>query len=170
LDFCKRTDSVFIELSTGLQTEQMEANFTLVVCPNTSILVLKMLSLLRKAGNCFEKDQVSITESHQSSKTSAPGTAISLAQSLKFPVDKINSIRETERQLNELAIPPEYLDKHAYHKIVIADGLDEVTIETKVLGLDSYINGVRKIIEAAITNSFEKRRYSIFELIDNNLL
>jgi hypothetical protein len=73
-----------------------------------------------------------------------------------------------DTQLNELRIPTEFLDKHAYHKIVIEDGLDEVTIETKVLGHSSYASGVKKIIGVALTHPLEKRRYSILDLIDEN--
>lgn len=89
---------------------------------------------------------------------------------MRYLVDQIKSIRDPDIQLNELGVPREYLDKHAYHKIVIEEGFDKVTLETGVLGHDSYINGVKKIIDAVICNNFEKRRYSIFDLIDNNLL
>jgi dihydrodipicolinate reductase len=168
--FCKRTGSVFIELSTGLETEQMNPDFTLIICPNISILVLKILNVIKLHGSYFEKDTVSIIESHQSSKTSKPGTAFSFADALKLPVDKIRSIREPLTQLNEIGIPREYLDKHAYHKITIKDGPDEVTIETKVLGHSSYTNGVKKIIDMVLKQPLEKRKYSVLELIDKNLL
>jgi 4-hydroxy-tetrahydrodipicolinate reductase len=170
IEFCNRTDSVFIELSTGLDTEAIEPNFTLIICPNTSILLLKTLNLLKMFGHYFENDKVSIIESHQSSKKSVPGTAYSFANSLKFPVEEIKSIRETEIQQNQIKIPAEYLDKHAYHKIIIEDGNDEVIIETKVLGHESYVNGVKKIVEAVLANSFEKKRYTILDLIDKNMI
>ena len=170
IEFCKRTDSTFIELSTGLETEKMNPNFTLIVCPNTSILVLKALSIMKQFGNYFENDKISILESHQSSKKSEPGTAFNFAHSLKFPVNQIRSIRDPETQLNEIGIPNEFLDKHAFHKIVIEDGLDQLTIETKVLGHDSYANGLKKIIDAVLKSPLEKRRYSVLELIDKNML
>jgi 4-hydroxy-tetrahydrodipicolinate reductase len=170
LSFCAQTNSIFIELATGLATEKMTPRFTLIVCPNTSILLLKMLNIVKLLGHYFEGSEISITESHQSSKTSAPGTAYSFAESLKLPVSSVESIRDAGIQRNELGIPGEFLDKHAYHKIKIKDGLDEVTIETKALGHNSYANGVKKIIAAVINHNFEKRRYSVFELIDKNWL
>jgi len=170
IEFCKRTDSILIELSTGLETEKMNPDFALIVCPNTSILVLKILTIINLFGNHFENDKISIVESHQSSKKSEPGTAFNFARSLKFPVDKIKSIRDPEVQSNDIGIPKEFLDKHAYHKIVIEDGSDQLTIETKVLGHDSYTNGLKKIINAVLKNNFEKRRYSVLELIDKNIL
>src|SRR5215471_18568929 len=48
LSYCSRTDSTFIELSTGLKTENISPNFTVITCPNTSILLLKTLNILRE--------------------------------------------------------------------------------------------------------------------------
>jgi len=169
-EFCERTNSVFIELSTGLETEKMAPEFPLIICPNTSILVLKTLNMIKANGRHFENYKISITESHQSTKKTEPGTAYAFANSLKFPPDKIVSIRDPKIQLNKIDIPKEYIDKHAYHKIVIKDGCDEVTIETKVLGHDAYAHGVKKIIEMVLEYSLENKRYTVFDLIDNNML
>lgn len=170
IEFCERTKSILIELSTGLETEKMNPNFPLIICPNTSILLLKTLNMLKLNGRYFKNYKISITESHQSTKTTEPGTAYAFANSLKYPLDKIISIRDPKLQLDKIGIPREYLDKHAYHKIVINDGSDEVTIETKVLGHDSYAKGVNMIIKAVLKNSFENKKQTILELIDRNLL
>lgn len=167
LDFCKRTDSVFVELSTGLETEMLDPDFTLVICPNTSILLLKMMRIVKTFGHYFQNDKISITESHQHSKTSVPGTAFNFAQSLNVPVDQIKSIRNPESQLKEIGIDPDYLDRHAYHKIVIQDGLDTLTIETKVLGHNAYAVGVARIIELILNCRLEKKKYSVIDLLDN---
>ncbi len=170
MEFCARTKSIFIELSTGLETETLQSDFPLIICPNTSILVLKTLNMLKANGRNFENYSISITESHQSTKKTEPGTAYAFANSLKFPVDKIVSIRNPEIQQNEIGIPEEYLEKHAYHKIIIKDGSDEVSIETKVLGHDSYAKGVKLIIEAALIKDFEDRKYTVLDLIASNML
>ena len=170
MEFCAKTKSIFIELSTGLETETLQSDFPLIICPNTSILVLKTLNMLKANGLSFENYSISITESHQSTKKTEPGTAYAFANALKFPVDKIVSVRNPEIQQNEVGIPEEYLEKHAYHKIVIRDGNDEITIETKVLGHDSYAKGVKLIIEAALINSLENRSYTVLDLIASNML
>lgn len=167
VDFCKRTDSIFVELSTGLETERLDPDFTLVICPNTSILLLKMMRIVKTFGHYFQNDKILITESHQQSKTSVPGTAFNFAQSLNFPVDQIKSIRDQQTQLNEIGIEPDYLDRHAYHKIVIQDGLDTLTIETKVLGHNAYAAGVARIVELILNRRLEKRKYSVIDLLDN---
>lgn len=170
VDFCERTNSVFIELSTGLETEKMNPAFPLIICPNISILVLKTLQMLKASGEHFRNYEISITESHQSTKKTEPGTAYAFANSLKFSPDRIVSIREPEIQRNKIGIPEEYLDRHAYHKIVIKDGNDEITLETKVLGHNSYARGVKSIIETVLSNSLENKRYTVLDLIENNLL
>lgn len=170
LAFCARTGSVFVELSTGLETESMEPEFPLIICPNTSILVLKTLNLLKIGGHVFEKYDISITESHQAAKTTEPGTAYSFAHSLQIPIEQISSVRIPDIQLNTIGIPAEYIGKHAYHKIVIKDGTDEVTIETKVLGHESYAQGVKKIVEAVLQFPLENKRYTVLDLIGCGML
>ena len=170
VEFCKRTKSVFIELSTGLETETIESDFPLILCPNTSILVLKTLNMIKAQGQSFEKYTISITESHQSTKKTEAGTAYAFAKAVHFPVEKIVSIRDPEIQQRKIGIPPEYLDKHAYHKLVISDGNDQVTIETKVLGHDSYAGGVKALIEAVMNLQLENKKYTVLDLIDKKLL
>ena len=169
-EFCSKTKSTLIELSTGLETEDMQPDFPLILCPNTSFLVLKMMSILKTNGHHFEGFDISITESHQATKKTEPGTAFSFADSLKLSPDKVVSIRDTDIQEHKIGIPPAYLDKHAYHRIEIKDGNDKVVIETKVLGHDSYAKGVKAIIDAVSQEPLENRKYSVLELIDKQLL
>ncbi len=170
VNICSKTKSVFIKLSTGLETEKIIPDFPLIICPNTSLLVLKTLNILKANGGYFEDYKISITESHQSTKKTEPGTAVAFAHSLKLPHDKIVSIRDQEIQQNKIGIPHNFLGNHAYHKIVINDGSDEITIETKVLGHDSYARGTKKIIELVLKYSLENKRYTVFDLIDANML
>lgn len=167
---CEKTNSVLIELSTGLATETMTPSFPLIICPNTSILLLKSIHMLQLSGRSFKDYKISILESHQTSKTSEPGTAFSFANALDVPTEQIISIRNPATQQTKLGIPQEYLDRHAYHKIIIEDGHDQLTIETRVLGHQSYADGVRKIVQAVLHNKFDKKRYSILELIDEHML
>jgi 4-hydroxy-tetrahydrodipicolinate reductase len=168
--FCTRTKSVLVELSTGLKTETAEPDFPLVICPNTSILLLKTLKMLEVFGSAFKDYEVSITESHQQAKQTEPGTAYAFAESLGLPVGSISSVRDPQVQENQIGIPAEFLSKHAYHKIVIKDGLDELTIETKVLGHDSYAKGVKAIVDTVRKLHLENRRYTVLELIRGGVL
>ena len=73
-EFCTRTKSPFIELSTGLETENMEPDFPLIICPNTSMLLLKTMKMLKAHGPGFANYDIAVTESHQSTKLTEPGT------------------------------------------------------------------------------------------------
>lgn len=53
---------------------------------------------------------------------------------------------------------------------MISDGSDEVTIQTKVLGHDSYAQGVRTIVEAVLKHGLENKRYTVLDLVEGNLL
>jgi 4-hydroxy-tetrahydrodipicolinate reductase len=170
LDFCERTNSIFIELSTGLGTERIRPDLPLIICPNTSILLLKTLHALKSIAGYFQNNTITITESHQSSKTSEPGTTHAFARILNVPAENIISIRDPEIQMRGLGILEKYLNKHAFHRIQMADGNDTVTIETKVLGHDSYVEGVRKIINSVIKHNFENRVYTVLDLIEANWL
>lgn len=170
VEFCERTKSVLIELATGMETETMDPHFPLVICPNTSVLVLKTLQMLKTSGHHFKDYELSVTESHQATKTTAPGTALAFAHSIHCPSHQVISIRDPRVQRNTLGIPEEYLDKHAWHQIVVKDGLDEVTLQTRVLGHESYAKGVKQIIQAMLKNKLENKRYTILELIDANML
>lgn len=165
IEFCERTNSLLVELSTGLYTETLTPNFTLIVCPNTSLLTLSVLRFASELGKEIKNCTVSITESHQVSKTSAPGTAFSFAHFLGLPTNQVKSIRDEQLQAAEIGIPKEYLDKHAYHKIRIKGEGEEIVIETKVLGHASYVHGVKRIIELILKRrNWEKRKYSVLEL------
>ena len=168
--FCDRTKSLFIELSTGLSTEALVPDFPLIICPNTSILVLKTLNCLKQNGKYFENYSVSITESHQSTKKTEPGTAYAFANALRFPVGNIVSVRDPGIQENEIGIPTEYLDKHAYHKVVISDGDDEITIETKVMGHSAYAKGVKAIIDMVLTYPLDNKKYTILDFIEGGMI
>ncbi|WON93108.1 MULTISPECIES: dihydrodipicolinate reductase C-terminal domain-containing protein [unclassified Sphingobacterium] len=170
LDFCARTDSVLIELSTGLETEKLETAFPLVICPNTSVLLLKTLHMLQQFGHNFKDYEISIIESHQASKNTEPGTAYHIANSLQVAHERVVSIRDAKTQAYKINIPVAYLEKHAYHQIVIKDKNDEIKIETKVLGHDSYSNGVKKILEACVNNKLANRRHTVLDLVAMGLL
>lgn len=170
IDFCSRTQSVLVELSTGLKTEMLDPDFPLIVCPNISILILKTLHMFKAYGHGFSQFDISITESHQASKTAEPGTAYAFAHSLHVPVGNVVSVRDPHIQENEIGIPAQFLDKHAYHQIVIKDGNDQVVLQTKVLGHSSYAKGVRAIVRSVALHTLECKRYTVLDLIDAGLL
>ncbi len=170
LKFCSRTKSVFIELSTGMETEKISPDFPLIICPNTSILVLKMIQFLKTFGKELQDYQISITESHQSTKKTEAGT-IAFATTLQMPQSQIISVRDPEIQKNQIGISEKFLNQHAHHKIEIKNGEEEVlSIQTKVLGHSPYVNGLKTIIGSILETEPEIKKYTVLEFISERKL
>lgn len=167
ISFCQKTGSTLVELATGSEIESREVAFPVVVCPNTNILMLKFMGMLTASGHHFKSYKVSVIESHQAEKSSVPGTAVALAQSLGLPSEKILSIRDPRAQREDLQIPPEYLSRHAYHRIEIEDHVGRIVLETKVFGPAPYAEGLAQILSAVRSNQLECRRYNVMEFIEN---
>ena len=166
VSYCERTCSILLELSTGSTLLTQEVGCPVVICPNTNILMLKFMALLAQGGHHFKNYKIQFTESHQADKSSVPGTAVNLAESLGVLPEKIKSVRDVGVQRDALGIPLEYLSRHAYHRLVIEDGLSSVALETKVFGSTPYADGVGQIIQVVSANVLESRRYNVLELIE----
>ncbi|MGP8471067.1 dihydrodipicolinate reductase [Burkholderia sp. PR2] len=170
IEFCRATGSPLVELSTGSDLETGSHDFPVVLCPNTNILMLKFMSMLETSGHLFRDCHISVTESHQASKTSVPGTAVGVAQSLGVPAQDIHSVRDPAEQRDALQIPDDQLGRHAFHRIRIEDGACSLQFESRVYGASPYADGVSRIIEAVRQQELEPRRYSIVEFIHNGWL
>lgn len=164
--YCRETASVLVELATGSALENRRPEFPVVLCPNTNILMLKLMSMLATSGSLFHNHPVSLTESHQASKTSAPGTAVSIAKSLGVAATEIVSIRDPLVQEKKLGIAPEDLGRHAYHRIEIGDAATRLTLETRVVGSTPYAAGVARIIAAIESHRLDNRLYQITDFIE----
>ena len=163
--FCFRTNSVLIELSTNEKLDRSKSSFPTIVCPNINILMLKFMAMLQSHGPQFKEYEKTILESHQSTKTSKPGTAINLANSLAVLTNRIISVRDPVVQENKLGIPSAFLPRHAYHRISIVDTNVSITLETKVLGQAPYSAGLAQIIEGICGRQLEPRIYDVLDLI-----
>src|SRR3989304_9326156 len=82
---CHANRVPLIQCATGVTYPTAFASelpFALVEAPNLSISMIKFLYLLEEMGPSFREYEISITESHQSTKTSPPGTALEIARLL----------------------------------------------------------------------------------------
>jgi len=165
--YCQETGSTLIDLATGSGIVDREVNFPVVVCPNTNILMLKFLAMLAASGHHFRNCKVRVTESHQADKSSVAGTAVNIARSLGVSSEKIVSIRDPQEQKEVLQIPPEYLSRHAWHRVEIEDHAGSIALETRVFGPAPYAEGLAQIISAVRSNKLECRCYNIMEFVEN---
>jgi hypothetical protein len=163
--FCTATHSPLIELSTGSAIEATPHAFPVVLCPNTNILMLKFMAMLAQCGPLFSGYKVQLTESHQASKTSVPGTAVDIAQALGLKADDIVSVRDVAVQRAQLQIPEAALGRHAYHRVRIDDGACHIQLETRVTGDAPYAQGVAQIVAAVAAHGLADRVYPVMDFI-----
>jgi 4-hydroxy-tetrahydrodipicolinate reductase len=163
--YCEATNSVLLELSTGTVTSERDLPFPVIACSNVSILLVKFMYLLSEHGHLFHAYSIEIEESHQATKSSLPGTAVDMANSLGLDPSRILSYRDPGTQQADLGIPAKDLGKHAYHRIRIQDGSASLAFETKVLGHGAYAEGVVAILRAIQDRDLETRRYEVVDLV-----
>ncbi|MGS5089302.1 dihydrodipicolinate reductase C-terminal domain-containing protein [Hydrogenophaga sp. A37] len=168
--FCRERGAVLIELSTGTDVAALAQGMPVVICPNANILMIKFMAMLARNGHWFRDCQIAITESHQANKTSVPGTAVAMAEALGVAPQAIVSVRDPAVQTSQLGLAPKDLARHAFHRIQIDDGACAITLETRVQGNTPYVDGVRRIIGAALSHPLENRPYDVLEFIDNGWL
>lgn len=164
LDYCNKTGSILLELSTGENISKYKIECPIIICPNTAIPILKMMNILKNNGKTFCDYRVRIIESHQKDKNTVAGTAFEIAKALNVDTKRIESIRNIKDQL-EIGIPEDYLNLHAYHKIIIEDKGSEIIIQLKVLGHDAYVQGVGKLIDLIHNKNLGNKIYNIIDII-----
>lgn len=170
MEFCERTQATLLELATGSAVENLVPSFPVVLCPNTNILMLKFMSMIAASGSLFRGHEISFEESHQSRKTSVPGTANAIAQSLGLPTESIRSERDPQRQMNEFAVPAEHLDRHAVHRISISDGGCTLRLEARVLGEAPYALGVGHLLRTLRSRQLAPGLHRIEQLVGDGWL
>jgi hypothetical protein len=163
--FCAATGSVLLDLSTAGSEFPAALTFPVVVCPNVNMLMLSFMAMVKQASTLFQGRDITITESHQASKRTSPGTAIHLATSLGLSADEIRSERKPQVQREVLGIPPEHLDRHAYHEIVIGGPEAQIRLETRVLGKAPYATGLAKVIELVCAREPAPGLHDIVDLV-----
>ncbi len=168
LNFCRETKTPLIQGSTDITGSFNDVDFKYVDSPNFNIIMLKFMHMIKVYGFQFQKYNISITESHQETKKSLPGTALEFAKSLGISSDEIISIRDTVVQEKQLNIPKENLQLHAFHEITIGDGSTSIDIKTLVKGHDSYVTGLAAIINSL--GSLHNRYYHVMDLLDMGLI
>ncbi|WP_051307141.1 dihydrodipicolinate reductase C-terminal domain-containing protein [Desulfomicrobium escambiense] len=145
-DFCGARGTVLLDLSTAGTRYPAEPGFPLVVCPNVNMIMLSFMAMVRQAAGYFRGLDIAISESHQAAKKTSPGTAVHLATSLGVPAAVIRSERDPQVQREVIGIPEKFLDRHAYHDIVIRDEQVEIRMQTRVLGKTAYATGLARVI------------------------
>jgi len=165
--YCAATQTMLFELSTAGGAIPERVDFPVIICPNVNLQMLRFMAMIRHASRYFKGQAITITESHQATKTSQPGTAIYLAKLLGVAESEIRSERNPERQQELFGIPSEYLGRHAYHNITITSPDAEITLETRVFGKTAYAASLAEIIAIVAQMDVGAGHHDIVELIAN---
>ena len=168
IDFCEMNGVPLIQGSTGMNIKRTDFDFTYIDAPNLNILMLKFMFMMKEHGALYKDYRISITESHQESKQTLPGTAIELAGSLGIDHSEITSIRDRNEQESVYGIEEEFLPLHAYHEIRIQEGDTTIDLRTLVKGHESYVSGLSAIIKCL--GSLESRYYHVLDLIESGMI
>jgi len=146
LQFCEKHSIPIIQASSSGVTlpPADQVKVAIIDSPNLGLAIAAHLLVFEQLLGPMMQTlgvKATVTESHQSIKTSAPITAQKFAASLGNPPESVVSIRDRNRQKNEFGVPVEHLDGHAYHFIDMeACGID-IRTTIKIHGRDPYFHG-----------------------------
>jgi hypothetical protein len=169
IGFCSENGSILLQLSTGDSRFPGVIRFPVVVCLNVNMPMLYFMAMVKHASRYFKGLDIQISESHQASKRTKPGTAIYLANSLGVPESEIRSERDPKIQQEVLGIPSSSLGRHAVHRIVITNPEMELRMETRVLGKSAYASGLSKIIDMVTQSEMSPGIHDIVDLFINGM-
>lgn len=121
----------------------------------------------------FSSYNLSVTESHQRTKADTSGTAKAVVASLQrlgldFSESAIKKIREKGAQLDQMHVPENALDGHAFHTYALTspDGSVSFEFQHNVCGRQIYAEGT---VDAALflaKQVHDKTEQRIFNMID----
>lgn len=168
IEWCHSNGVPLIQGSTG-QTLPDKVSVSVVDAPNLSLPIIKLLSqVLPVLQQAFGDMEVTVTESHQETKESLPGTAKVMAGAFSVAEEDIVSVREPGIQ-RQLGVPEESLDGHGYHWINFQGQGVNITLSTKVNGRQTYAEGALAIADILSQSRIElqTRVYKVTDLLES---
>ncbi|MBI5154778.1 dihydrodipicolinate reductase [Candidatus Poribacteria bacterium] len=172
----------FVMGTTGFSREEAAVRvstspISAVIAPNMAIPIILVQAAARYLADRFPGAmtgyQFGIMESHQQGKKDTSGTAKALvrdfaALGLPASVDQIKMIREPGVQRQELSVPAEHVNGHAYHFYEIATKSGDVRVELshRVHGRRVYAHGALVAAEFLQARIEAGSRGEVFDMID----
>jgi len=153
IEWCEANKVPLIQASSGIKLPEREYSTIIIDAPNMAPPVVAIFKVLPELGALIQKlgAVVTVTESHQSTKTSPPVTAQKIGGYFGLSPGSVESIRDQDRQRDELHIPEEFLDGHGCHYVEINSRGVRIKISTEVFGRLPYFDGliilVKKIVD-----------------------
>mmetsp|Transcript_2437 Transcript_2437/g.3705 ORF Transcript_2437/g.3705 Transcript_2437/m.3705 type:complete len:308 (-) Transcript_2437:166-1089(-) len=121
----------------------------------------------------FSGYKLQVWESHQATKKDVSGTAIAIVQSLKalglpFEISQIELVRDRDTQVNQMKVPENGLNGHAYHtyRITSSDGTVIFEFQHNVVGRTTYAEGTVDACEFLAKKIESKAERTFYNMID----
>jgi len=172
----------FVMGTTGFDSERARAivaasGVSAVMAPNMAVpIVLLQTAVARVAADFADAMagyDIRIVESHQKTKLDTSGTAKALVRDfarlgLSAAVDDIQMVRDPRVQLEDLEVPEEFLDGHAYHYYEISseDGHARVALSHCIEGRRVYADGALLAVRFLAARIAEGSRGVVYSMTD----
>jgi 4-hydroxy-tetrahydrodipicolinate reductase len=154
---------VFIQAATAKDIPlppPVAGDIVYIHAPNLDLRLIKLFHWLKLGAALFQEDEKTLTESHQATKTSVPGTAYKICDILGLDRANVQSIRDPDQQ-RDLQIHT--LEQHAFHQLIIGNRDSSIKIETKVEGNASYVQGLYALLQSVM--NIPAGNYEVEELL-----
>lgn len=149
--FCEKKELPLINASTDMKVPE-GMNMAIINAPNLSIPMMAFMAAYPVFVRAMTRAQMllDVVESHQSTKTSASGTAMAILRELdmvhQVPVEMV---RLPAYQL-ALGVPQEFLGGHAYHYFTLRGQGVKIQTSTHVHGRRTYGEGAFVLAQAIL--------------------
>lgn len=181
-DFYCHNQVPFVMGTTGgdrhkLLQNTKDAGAYAVIAPQMGKQVVAFQAMMEMMANefpgAFSGYDLAVTESHQRTKADTSGTAKAVVGSLQrlgldFSESQIQKVREKGAQLDQMHVPENALDGHAFHTYALTspDGSVSFEFQHNVCGRQIYAEGT---VDAALflaKQVHDKTEQRIFNMID----
>jgi len=172
----------FVMGTTGFDADEARrvvaaSDVSAVIAPNMATPIVLLQAAARFLAETFPGalagGELTLRESHQSTKRDTSGTAKALVASLQalgvdYSVEAIDKVRDARRQLDEVGVPEEHLSGHAFHRYELstAGGAMQLVLEHNVLGRRVYAEGTLTALRFLRRRIADGSRGDVFTMED----
>lgn len=167
-----------------LQRLPQEAGLHAVVAPQMGKQVVAfqaaMELMAQEFPNAFAGYDLTITESHQSSKADTSGTAKAMVNSfqqlgLEFSEGEIERIRDPQQSVSRMGVPEEHLSGHGFHTYDLrsSDGSVQLQFQHNVCGRAIYAEGsvdAVRFLAKQVAESSDQKVFSMIDILRSGLM
>ena len=181
-EFYIQNNLPFVMGTTGGDRDKLindvsDAGLYAVIAPNMAKQIVALQAMMEFAAKSFpgvfKGWNLSVIESHQSTKADTSGTAKAIVSSFKemgleFDVEDIELVREENAQIEVMKVPKDHLKGHAFHTYSVdsADKSVHFEFQHNVAGRSIYAEGTVDAVQFLAEKIQENSEQKLFNMID----